>query len=143
MASKTNYEKGTKVKCKWRGDDKFHPAEIVDTRPLARLGQSASLRKLQLEYYIHYTEFDRRLDEWVTVERLGDVIVDNGAASKATGRKHRKRCGRSPPITGKHSLIVVLCFAGHTPKWEIKATTRKAAGSATGECFASTCLRIA
>jgi hypothetical protein len=88
----SKYEKGTKVKCKWGGDDAWHNAEIVETRPLGASPSVARLRKPQLEYYIHYADFDRRLDEWVTVESLGEVIVvDNGAAKQALSRKHRKR----------------------------------------------------
>jgi hypothetical protein len=88
----SKYEKGTKCKCKWKGDEKWRTAEIVDTRPLGASPSVARLRKPQLEYYIHFAEFDRRLDEWVTVERLGEIIVvDHAAIKQAQSRKHRKR----------------------------------------------------
>eukprot|EP01120_Amphizonella_sp_Union-15-10_P015222 TRINITY_DN7774_c0_g1_i1.p1 TRINITY_DN7774_c0_g1~~TRINITY_DN7774_c0_g1_i1.p1 ORF type:complete len:400 (-),score=60.84 TRINITY_DN7774_c0_g1_i1:58-1257(-) len=50
------------VPCLWR-DGKHHLAEIIEIR--TKPGQEDAL-----EYYVHYTEFNRRLDEWVGVERF-------------------------------------------------------------------------
>ncbi|KAF2074397.1 hypothetical protein CYY_004293 [Polysphondylium violaceum] len=48
-------EKGTIIFCKWR-DDQYHKCEILDKR------ESESGTP---EYYVHYHEYNRRLDEWV------------------------------------------------------------------------------
>jgi len=48
-------EKGTHIYCKWR-DDQYHKCEIYDRRET----ESGTY-----EYYVHYHEYNRRLDEWV------------------------------------------------------------------------------
>eukprot|EP01122_Echinamoeba_exundans_P010253 TRINITY_DN3797_c0_g1_i1.p1 TRINITY_DN3797_c0_g1~~TRINITY_DN3797_c0_g1_i1.p1 ORF type:complete len:451 (+),score=100.14 TRINITY_DN3797_c0_g1_i1:62-1354(+) len=50
-----------RVYCKWR-DGRFHEAEIVERRPGPNEGT--------YEYYVHYEEFNKRLDEWVTIDRF-------------------------------------------------------------------------
>eukprot|EP01087_Luapelamoeba_hula_P016317 TRINITY_DN5015_c0_g2_i1.p1 TRINITY_DN5015_c0_g2~~TRINITY_DN5015_c0_g2_i1.p1 ORF type:complete len:447 (-),score=87.16 TRINITY_DN5015_c0_g2_i1:41-1381(-) len=50
---------GAKVPCLWRQDGRYHQAEIIERRR-AKGDENA------WEYYVHYTEFNRRLDEWVT-----------------------------------------------------------------------------
>lgn len=59
-------EIGCRVSCAWR-DGQYHNAEIVKRE----YDESQS----QWNYYVHYTEFNRRLDEWVTTDRfnLSDV----------------------------------------------------------------------
>uniref|UniRef100_A0A7S2SDC7 histone acetyltransferase n=1 Tax=Mucochytrium quahogii TaxID=96639 RepID=A0A7S2SDC7_9STRA len=42
----------------------FHPATLVKQKS-TRTG---------IEFYVHYLELDRRLDEWVSMDRLGDEI---------------------------------------------------------------------
>lgn len=54
-------EVGTHLPCKWR-DEEFHRCEIIERRPGTQEGT--------YEYYVHYTEFNRRLDEWVEEARL-------------------------------------------------------------------------
>lgn len=52
---------GTVLPCRWRDED-HHKCEIIERRP----GQQEGT----YEYYVHYTEFNRRLDEWVDEARL-------------------------------------------------------------------------
>ncbi|KAH3756130.1 HAM group protein [Pelomyxa schiedti] len=49
---------GDKILCTWR--DEYHPAEVIEIRD----------RDDHKEFYIHFTEFDKRLDEWVTIDKL-------------------------------------------------------------------------
>jgi len=55
----TILENGTHVNCKWR-DENYHKCEIIDSRE----GENG------LEYYVHYLEFNRRLDEWITADKV-------------------------------------------------------------------------
>eukprot|EP00249_Psilotum_nudum_P018913 c27018_g1_i1 orf=366-1529(-) len=82
-------EVGTRVMCRWR-DDKYHPVKIIERRKLTGLND--------YQYYVHYTEFNRRLDEWVKVEQLDvesvetdadEKIEDKGGGLKMT--RHQKR----------------------------------------------------
>ncbi|KAF2075972.1 hypothetical protein CYY_002728 [Polysphondylium violaceum] len=55
-------ENGTHIYCKWR-DDAYHKCEIIDKR-------EAETETGTYEYYIHYHEFNRRLDEWAHESRF-------------------------------------------------------------------------
>jgi histone acetyltransferase MYST1 len=50
-------EPGTHVMCRWPRDNEFHKCEIVDVRESPQGGH---------EYYVHYVEFNKRLDQWVS-----------------------------------------------------------------------------
>eukprot|EP01095_Lingulamoeba_sp_RSL-Kostka_P014980 TRINITY_DN6737_c0_g1_i1.p1 TRINITY_DN6737_c0_g1~~TRINITY_DN6737_c0_g1_i1.p1 ORF type:complete len:324 (+),score=78.61 TRINITY_DN6737_c0_g1_i1:95-1066(+) len=58
---------GTTIKSLWR-DGKYHKAEVIEHKFDEEL-------KLW-EYYIHYFEFNRRLDEWVTEKNI-QLISEN------------------------------------------------------------------
>ena len=57
-------------------DDDIHPAEIIERRPILKYRESGKLineSKLtpsEFEYYVHYIDCDRRLDEWVSFDRF-------------------------------------------------------------------------
>eukprot|EP00274_Cyanoptyche_gloeocystis_P001188 CAMPEP_0196664416 /NCGR_PEP_ID=MMETSP1086-20130531/57088_1 /TAXON_ID=77921 /ORGANISM="Cyanoptyche gloeocystis , Strain SAG4.97" /LENGTH=128 /DNA_ID=CAMNT_0042000709 /DNA_START=47 /DNA_END=430 /DNA_ORIENTATION=- len=53
---------GKKLPAKWR-DGKYYDSEILDKR---HREESSG----EWEYYVHYTDFNRRMDEWVTEDRL-------------------------------------------------------------------------
>jgi histone acetyltransferase MYST1 len=55
-------EIGTKIPCRWKQDGKLHTCEILERRPGTKEGT--------WDYYVHYVEFNRRLDEWVTEDQL-------------------------------------------------------------------------
>lgn len=58
----------TLVDCIWR-DERKHPARIVERRKVAG-GED------EYEYYVHYRKLNRRLDEWVKLERLDlDTVI--------------------------------------------------------------------
>jgi histone acetyltransferase MYST1 len=52
---------GNHANCKWR-DGTFHKAEILEQKEGQIPGSS--------EYYVHYVDFNRRLDEWVSEDRI-------------------------------------------------------------------------
>eukprot|EP00250_Pteridium_aquilinum_P001870 c12077_g1_i1 orf=135-476(+) len=48
-------EVGARVLCRWR-DEKYHPVRVIERRKLPTGPDD-------YQYYVHYTEFNRRLDE--------------------------------------------------------------------------------
>ncbi|KAG8079650.1 hypothetical protein GUJ93_ZPchr0007g4080 [Zizania palustris] len=85
-------EVGTRVMCRWR-DQKLHPVKVIERRK-----SSTSSSPADYDYYVHYTEFNRRLDEWVKLEQLdletAETDVDEKVEDKATSLKmtrHQKR----------------------------------------------------
>ncbi|KAF8404521.1 hypothetical protein HHK36_009406 [Tetracentron sinense] len=80
------FKVGMRVSCRWR-DGKFHPVKIIERRKVHDGGPN------DYEYYVHYTEFDRRLDEWVKLEQLGLDSVENVAEKEKSLKmtRHRKR----------------------------------------------------
>ncbi|KAL9272977.1 Histone acetyltransferase of the MYST family 1-like protein [Drosera capensis] len=84
-------EVGTRVHCRWR-DGKFHPVKVIERRKM--MCDDAN----EYEYYVHYIEFNRRLDEWVNLEQLDlesvETVVDEKVEDKVTSLKmtrHQKR----------------------------------------------------
>uniref|UniRef100_A0A803L080 Histone acetyltransferase n=1 Tax=Chenopodium quinoa TaxID=63459 RepID=A0A803L080_CHEQI len=84
-------EVGTRVMCRWR-DSKYHPVKVIERRKVSSGGPN------DYEYYVHYTEFNRRLDEWVKLDQLDldsvEAVVDEKVEDKVTSLKmtrHQKR----------------------------------------------------
>jgi histone acetyltransferase MYST1 len=95
---------GSRFSVRWR-DGKAHPGEIVDKRPIKGLqakggssssskgdkGDVSSMKPNELEYYIHFPGFDRRLDEWVTLDRIdtkaGPLMTSGNTSSTHKGMK--------------------------------------------------------
>nr|KJB64346.1 hypothetical protein B456_010G046900 [Gossypium raimondii] len=84
-------EVGTRVMCRWR-DGKYHPVKVIERRKMPYAVP------YDYEYYVHYTEFNRRLDEWVKLEQLDldsvETVVDEKVEDKVTSLKmtrHQKR----------------------------------------------------
>ncbi|MCO5603996.1 hypothetical protein L7F22_058153 [Adiantum nelumboides] len=82
-------EVGARVLCRWR-DDKYHPVRVIERRKLTGPDE--------YQYYVHYTEFNRRLDEWVKLDQLElesleqegeEKADDKGGSLKMT--RHQKR----------------------------------------------------
>lgn len=61
LAIREPLDVGTKAPCIWR-DDKYQECQIIERRK--QPGTET------YEYYVHYSTFNRRLDEWVTFERF-------------------------------------------------------------------------
>ena len=77
---KTNIAVGDKVKCKWKRDGLYHPAVVIDIKlpPLDDQQQKPT------QFYVHYTEFDRRLDEWVHDDSF-DLTGGHDASGSGVG----------------------------------------------------------
>lgn len=71
---------GSVMDCQWRSG-LWYPAEILDKRPKEGGGWS---------YYVHYLDFNKRLDEWVTPDRL-NPSVQHESRRKAPREKESSR----------------------------------------------------
>jgi len=58
-------ELGTKVHCRWRGKDEFYQVRVIEKRPGAK-----GTGDENYEYYVHYEQFNRRMDSWVTLGEM-------------------------------------------------------------------------
>lgn len=67
------FDIGTRMPCQWKGNDSFQMVDIIERRRGDRG---------QWEYYVHYIDYNRRLDEWVTVDRLDPSRRDTARSSK-------------------------------------------------------------
>ena len=77
-ASDYVFEIGQRLRCEWREGD-LRDCEVIERRTS---GDGA------VQYYVHYVEFNRRLDEWVAPERLSLSEHKNPAGSN--GDRKRK-----------------------------------------------------
>ncbi|KAH9756806.1 hypothetical protein WN944_008109 [Citrus x changshan-huyou] len=103
-ASMLPLEVGTRVMCRWR-DGKYHPVKVIERRKMHFGGPN------DYEYYVHYTEFNRRLDEWVKLEQLDldsvETVVDEKVEDKVTSLKmtrHQKRKIDETHVEGHEEL---------------------------------------
>ncbi|KAI8014219.1 Histone acetyltransferase of the MYST family 1 [Camellia lanceoleosa] len=103
-ASMLPLEVGTRVMCRWR-DAKFHPVKVIERRKMPNPASN------DYEYYVHYTEFNRRLDEWVKLEQLDldsvETVVDEKVEDKVTSLKmtrHQKRKIDETHVEGHEEL---------------------------------------
>ncbi|KAL5703833.1 histone acetyltransferase [Ranunculus cassubicifolius] len=91
------------VMCSWR-DGNYHPAKVIERRRINCDGITV------YEYYVHYTEFDRRLDEWVKCERLEEVKGQDTKTKRARTSRHKieqvhlveDHCGYDPASLHEH-----------------------------------------
>eukprot|EP00753_Platysulcus_tardus_P007069 PLAT14810.1.p1 GENE.PLAT14810.1~~PLAT14810.1.p1 ORF type:complete len:437 (-),score=205.08 PLAT14810.1:73-1383(-) len=102
---------GTRCLCAWKDGSK-HAATVIATRVAARVaarggdeassggggsagssggggsggsdGSSSGDDKPEMEYYVHYADFNRRLDEWVSADRLDLSELDPSVTSPVT-----------------------------------------------------------
>jgi hypothetical protein len=69
-------------------------ARIVDCRPLKNIDPKKKRNEYSYEYYLHYIDFDRRMDEWVNRNRIEitNHLVDeeNGLRKKHHGDKEHE-----------------------------------------------------
>ena len=84
------YEAGTQVSCKASFDGQNHPAEVVDRRRVGRTYTAGADDGGAYLYYVHYLEYNKRLDEW----------VEHGRLSPITSPAELKKCDslRSPSV---------------------------------------------
>ncbi|EGG24338.1 HAM group protein [Cavenderia fasciculata] len=72
QANRKILDPGSNIYCKWR--DLYHKCEIIERK------ESESLPGTY-DYYVHYHEFNRRLDEWVHESRFDFNRIENDPKS--------------------------------------------------------------
>ncbi|KAJ7569256.1 hypothetical protein O6H91_01G106100 [Diphasiastrum complanatum] len=73
--SSSSYGLGSHVVCLSTWDNAQHHAEIVDHRQ----------GKKGAEYYVHYLDQNRRLDEWISTSRIEHFEIDSDSHAKSVG----------------------------------------------------------
>lgn len=85
-------EVGDRYFVEWKNGQK-HPGEVIEIRASKanRDNSEDSNTPDAFEYYVHYPNFDRRLDEWVSYSRIDTYSnVDAGESGMFDGSKGRK-----------------------------------------------------
>eukprot|EP01041_Mallomonas_annulata_P003804 gene3804-7569_t len=92
----TTIELGHRYVVSWRNGEK-HTAEIVEQRPIKKAKDprnneenNVSLDLSDCEFYVHYSGFDRRLDEWVTIDRIDGESLGTVPAREFPRQKLKK-----------------------------------------------------
>ncbi|RYG64794.1 hypothetical protein EON64_13275, partial [archaeon] len=89
-------EVGYRYMVEWRNGPK-HVAEVIEVRSRNRkrdrdqlASSSSEASNEDFEYYVHYINFDRRMDEWVTVDRMDLDTPVPGAPTEQSEHKTKK-----------------------------------------------------
>lgn len=115
---------GEKYYISWRNGQR-HVGEVIETRSAKKRKEessssSSSTAAADLEYYIHYPGFDRRLDEWVTLDRIdlksqvqttSEIGIEQTTSKlKKNKRKHEDQGeeGRKEEKDEKEALLLAL-----------------------------------
>jgi len=97
--------------CTWKSG-KAYPARVIERKQVEG----------KWEYYVHYEEFDRRLDEWVSADRMGDEIIQNKSANPPA--PVASSSAPSPPTnTRQHRPFTTRGILNPDP-WRAGARTR-------------------
>lgn len=85
-------EIGRRYFVKWRTGEKY-AAEIIQERPAKKNNVNDAATNLPNEYYVHYTGFDRRLDEWVTIDRItySQPLSEESNRGSTIARKSKRK----------------------------------------------------
>lgn len=90
-----NIEIGERYLVTWRNGQKIL-GDIIEMRPIKKKNidsenQNYNLKLNDFEFYVHFTAFDRRLDEWVTIDRIDlQTAVVGSHDSEDHGNKMKK-----------------------------------------------------
>jgi len=115
-----DYKLRDRVWASWLDGTK-HEAELIEERSSKKQSSSSSSSSSfsssssssssssEKEFYVHYVNYNRRLDEWVTVDRLRGKIdsndgVEEEAGASGTAGVKRQRLGRKQDEVGHESV---------------------------------------
>lgn len=107
-------EIGARLRCEWR-EGELRDAEVIERRIMDSVPQ----------YYIHYADFNRRLDEWVKEERLHKP---EPSASRVGNERKRKL---DPAVASGVSITPLSHAADEAAAGELDAATQKEHEAAT------------
>jgi len=72
-------------------DGNYYLAKIVDCRPIKNLDPKKKRNDFSYDYYLHYVDFDRRMDEWVPrsrIETTREFIEEKKDKNKGVDKEH-------------------------------------------------------
>jgi histone acetyltransferase MYST1 len=123
--SKREIAIGGKYLVTWK-NGQVHSADIVEKRVLKK-AQDLNLRgsENEFEYYVHYTNFDRRLDEWVTPDRIdiyttAEELEDIENANMKSKKSKRKLSDISVPNRDEKELMLSKLEREHEEITKVK-----------------------
>ena len=87
------WKTGDRAACRW-DDGSVHVCEILDQR-LTEDGSPS--------YYVHFVDFDRRLDDWVLEDRMSDSPLEAGGG--LTGTTSAESAGGASPKAGAAGFL--------------------------------------
>jgi len=107
---------GSHVLAKWRGDGQYHTTKVLDLKPFtdpelcfaARNAVKAvpeGVTPHPYVYYVHYFEFNRRMDEWTTRDRLR---TRRSSRTRMTRRRRRVASAHSTPLRPRTASTATL-----------------------------------
>lgn len=74
----------------WRDGRTVATGQIIERRPLKKLSEEKldeDRLASEFEYYVHYCGYDRRLDEWVSIDRI-DLVAGEQQMAANGGKNH-------------------------------------------------------
>ena len=80
------YEVGQRLRCEWRNSE-LRECEVIERRSVNG----------NFQYYVHYIDFNRRLDEWVAAERMQPLELQMGRIGNEKKRKLDPAVAAQPP----------------------------------------------
>ena len=113
-----NVEIGERYMITWRNGQK-QAGDVIERRALKKTSSSKDLTDADgsqelsssdYEYYIHFPTFDRRMDEWVTFDRidLKTGVVGGGDQDEHGNRKRPKRKNEEASSESKEAMLIAL-----------------------------------
>jgi len=117
---------------RWRDGNASLRSKIIERRPLNYMRQKRKqkrkaqvtvkgLKADEIEYYIHYEEQDRRLDEWVTIDkfllekltRAPKVVEDTGDDSRRLRRRSTSPYATANKSSNMHGDATAILSGGN------------------------------
>jgi len=101
-------EIGTKVQCRWRGKDEYYLARVIEKRPSTGGGGNHKNSEQEFEYYVHYEQFNRRMDSWVGLGEMDLTTVvpvertEDGKKKKETHEPDAEHAEFDPRALQEH-----------------------------------------
>ena len=114
-----NVEIGERYMVAWRNGQK-QAGDVIERRAFKKVAISKDfidadvtheLSSSDYEYYIHFPTFDRRMDEWVTIDRIDfktGVVGGGGDQDEHGNRKRPKRKNEEPSSESKEAILMAL-----------------------------------
>ena len=123
-AARYEFEVGQRLRCDWRENEQ-RDCEVIARRGITDGAEGGpAVQSGPVQYYIHYTEFNRRLDEWVDADRLHKQEI----AVRPVAERKRKL---DPAVASYSGPPHALSHADEAAAGELDAATQREHEAAT------------